>query len=208
MINSENEFFVIEYSPNDEGIPYFMDQEWVPELPNYDLFTAPPLPEDFSDNYAVKIKAYKLDGDYFSNDNLISSDMLILLSELKVKCISIPVKVRLYKNKTPSKEYYLFYILSYLSIMDESKSIFTISKDIETGEFNTLDEKNLEKIYYERIDKFKIRDDIHEHLFICNEISKPVCSSLFKNKFESLKLCGVKFEKIDDNYKYDAWEGW
>lgn len=30
MINSENEFFVIEYSPNDEGIPYFMDQEWVP----------------------------------------------------------------------------------------------------------------------------------------------------------------------------------
>lgn len=208
MINSENEFFVIEYSPNDGGIPHFMDKEWMPELPDYDLFTASLIPEDFSDGYVVKIKACKLDGDYFPNDNLISSDMLVLLSELKVKCISIPVRVILYKNKTPSKKYYLFYVLSYLSIMDESKSIFTISKDIETGEVNTPDEKGLDKIYYERIEKFKIRDDINEHLFFCNEISKPVCSLLFKSKFESLNLCGVKFEKIDDNYKYDAWEGW
>lgn len=208
MINSENEFFVIEYSPNDEDIPHFMDKVWVPELPDYDLFTAPPLPENFSDDYVVKLKTYKLNGDYFPNDNLISSDMLMLLSELKVKCISIPVKVELYKDKSPPKEYYLFYILSYLSIMDVSKSIFTISKDIETSEFNTPDGKGLDKIYYERIDEFKVRDDIHEHLFICNEISKPVCSSLFKSKFESLNLCGVKFEKIDGNYKYDAWEGW
>ncbi|MFG1175844.1 imm11 family protein [Erwiniaceae bacterium CAU 1747] len=208
MMNSESEFFVIEYSPNDEGIPHFMDKEWVPELPDYDLFTAPPSPDDFSDGYAVKVKSYKLDGDYFPNDNLISSDMLMLLSELNVKCISIPAMVGLYKNKAPSKNYYLFYILSYLSIIDESKSIFTISTDIETGELNTPEDKGLDKIYYEKIDKFKIRGDVQEHLFFCKEISKPVCSLLFKSEFEKLKLTGVTFERIDDNYKYDAWSGW
>lgn len=208
MTHSESEFFVIEYSPNDEGIPHFMDKEWVPELPDYDLFTAPPSPDDFADGYTVKVKSYKLDGDYFPNDNLISSDMLMLLSELNVKCISIPTAVGLYKSKAPSKRYYLFYILSYLSIMDESESIFTISTDIETGELNTPEAKGLDKIYYEKIDKFKVKSDIKEHLFFCREISKPVCSSTFKSRYESLKLSGVKFKKIDGNYKYDAWSGW
>ncbi|WP_120807061.1 DUF1629 domain-containing protein [Yersinia sp. IP36721] len=208
MSNAENEFFVIEYAPDDAGIPHFMDKEWTPELPGYDLFTAPPSLDDFSDNYAVKVKSYKLDGDYLLNDNLISFEMLMLNSELNVKCISIPVNVYLYKNKAPLKKYFLFYLSSYLSIMDESKSVFTISKDIETGELNTPEAKGLDKVYYEKIDKFKVKDDIKEHLFFCKEISKPVCSLLFKRNFEMLKLTGVTFEKIDDNYKYDAWGGW
>ncbi|MRX40866.1 hypothetical protein GJU43_16375 [Flavobacterium sp. LC2016-23] len=208
MINDENDFFVIEYQPNDSGMPHFMDKEWKPELPDYDFFKAPPSSGDFSDHYLAKVKAYNLDGDYFPDDDLISSEMLMLVSKLDVKFISVPIKVSLYRDKTPSNKYFLFYLSSYLSIMDEDSSVFTISKDIETGKLNTPDERGLDNTHYEKIDKFKIRSDIKEHLFFCKEISKPVCSLLFKSEFESLKLRGVKFEKIDDNYKYDPWGDW
>lgn len=208
MINSSADFYIIKYYPNGDGIPYFMDKEWVPELPEYDIHKKPPSPNAFVDKYYVKAKSYKLNGDYLLEDNLISFDFYKLCEKFNVKCICIPVDIYLMRGKSPEKKYFLFFILSYLSILDKDKSIFSISKSIYDGGSDTPENKGLDKIYYERIDKFHIIDNIEKHLFFCLEIMKPVCSKMFKEEYERLNLNGVEFIPIDKNYTYDAWEGW
>ncbi|PHM73080.1 imm11 family protein [Xenorhabdus kozodoii] len=207
MTHTENDFFIVKYSPDGVGIPYFMDKEWNPELPSYDIYKKPPSLEELADKYNIKIKSNQLDGDFFVKDRLVSLDILNLCKELKINCITVPVTIQLYRNKTPKKQYFLFFLSDYISILDPEKSIFSISRDIYTDKLDTPEDKGLDKIYYEKIDKFHIKEDISKHLFFCQELSKPVCSNVFKEKFESLNLKGVEFEIIDDNYKYDAWDG-
>ncbi|MBW7983483.1 imm11 family protein [Enterobacillus tribolii] len=201
-------YYIIQYSPDDEGVPHFMDKTWTPALPGYDIYTAPPHQNDFAKKYALKAKSYQLNGDYLLNDNLVSHEFIELCNSLNVNFFYIPTDVQLLRSKVPSKEYYLFFLLDYLSILDQNKSIFTISKDINSGKLNTPEDKGLNKTYYDAIDLFHIKDDVSKHLFFCQEISQPVCSQEFKVKFESLGLKGIEFILIDDNYKYDAWEGW
>ncbi|QHM73337.1 imm11 family protein [Mixta intestinalis] len=205
-INSD--FYIIQYAPNDEGIPHFMDKEWIPELPDYDIYVRPPCAKNFEKKYTLKIKSYQLDGDYFINDNLVSYDFLELCEDLNVNFIHIPTDIKLFRNKTPAKKYYTFFVLDYLSILDKNKSIFTISEDIDSGKLNTPEDRGLDKTYYDKIDRFCIVDDVFSHLFFCQDISQFVCSGVFKEKFESLRLKGITFKPIDNEYKYDAWEGW
>lgn len=201
-------FFVLKYSPDGKGIPSFIDKIWTPELPDYDFYNFAPCAKSFLAKYDVKIKATKLDGDYLPEDELVSDSIRILCEELDVKCICIPVDVRLQRNRTPEKKYNLFFLTSYISILDQEHSVFNISIDPETGKLNTPEDRGLHKVFYDSIDLFKVRDDIDENLFFCNEIAAPVCSSAFKDEYENRGLTGITFIKIDDNYKYDAWEGW
>lgn len=198
-------FFSLKYSPNGQGVPYFIDKDWTPELPDYDFYNFPPCVSDFLTKYDVKIKETKLDGDYLLEDELVSDDFRILCEELDVKCICIPVNVRLQRNKTPEKKYNLFFLTAYISILDQGNSVFNISIDPETGKLNNPEERGLHKVFYDSIDLFKIREDINEHLFFCNEIAAPVCSSDFKEEYENRGLTGITFIEIDDDYKYSAW---
>ncbi|MEI7418789.1 MULTISPECIES: hypothetical protein [Pectobacterium] len=205
MKNREKSFFIVQFSPDGNGVPYFMDKDWSPELPDYDLYNSPPVERLFSESYILKAKTKTLDGDYLVEDNLISMDMYGLCKELNVRCISIPVDIELYRKKVPAKKYFLFFLRSYLSIMDRDNSIYEVSVDHETGKFNTPEDRGLEKTYYESIDLFEIKEEINEHLFFCNEIAAPVCSDIFKSKFELLGLKGVGFKEINSDYKYSAW---
>ncbi|MBI6549756.1 hypothetical protein [Xenorhabdus lircayensis] len=207
MINTENNFFIVKYAPDGVGLPDFMDKEWSPELPYYDIYKNPPSLETLADKYNIKIKSYQLDGDFFVKDRLISLEMLKLCNELKINCITVPVEIQLYRKKIPQKQYFIFFLSDYLSILDLNKSVFSISKDIYTGKLETPEDSGLDRIYYETIDKFCIKEGISQHLFFCQELAKPVCSHVFKEKFESLNLKGAEFEIIDNNYKYDAWDG-
>ncbi|WP_165678468.1 imm11 family protein [Metapseudomonas otitidis] len=200
-----NNFFVIDYFPDGAGRPYSMDKVWSPELPGYDIYTAPPNLDDFSDRYSVRIKTFKLDGDYFPDDNLISGEMFNLVNDLSVRFISFPVAIDIHRGRVPSKAYYLFYLTNYLSLMDGAGSVYTISRDLDSGRLNTPEDRCLDKVYYEKIDFFKTRDDVSDNLFFCKEISKPVCSVFFKEEFEARGLSGVTFIPIDDSYRYDPW---
>lgn len=208
MINSSVDFYIVKYDPDGEGAPHFMEKEWTPELPILDIHIKAPSLSDFASEYNLKAKSYKLDGDYLVEDNLISLDFYNLCREFNVKCICIPANVRLLRNKTPNKKYFLYFNKAYLSILDSDKSVFSISKDIYNGKNNTPEDKNMDKIYYDKIDKFHVIDGISEHLFYCKDIMDTVCSKSFKDKFDYLNLKGVKFIPIDQDYKYDAWEGW
>ena len=191
--------------PDGKGIPYFMDKHWTPELPDYEFYDSPPYEGDFLTVYSLKAKTYQLNGDYLVDENLVSNEMLYLCEKLNVKCIRIPVDINLHRGVRPQKKYFLFFPLSYLSILDKDESTYTISIDLDSGKLNTQEERGLKKTYYESIDKFKIKNNIREHLFFCNEIAASVCSIQFKNEYEALGLTGVSFKEINDNYQYSAW---
>ena len=198
-------FFIVQSDPDGKGIPYFMDKHWTPELPDYEFYDSPPCEGDFLNAYSLKAKTYQLNGDYLVDENLVSNEMLYLCEKLNVKCIRIPVDINLHRGVRPQKKYFLFFPLSYLSILDKNESIYTISIDLDSGKLNTQEERGLKKTYYESIDKFKIKNNIREHLFFCNEIAASVCSIQFENEYEALGLTGVSFKEINDNYQYSAW---
>lgn len=198
-------FFIVQSDPDGKGIPYFMDKHWTPELPDYEFYDSPPCEGDFLNAYSLKAKTYQLNGDYLVDENLVSNEMLYLCEKLNVKCIRIPVDINLHRGLRPQKKYFLFFPLSYLSILDKDESTYTISIDLDSGKLNTQEERGLKKTYYESIDKFKIKNNIREHLFFCNEIAASVCSIQFKNEYEALGLTGVSFKEINDNYQYSAW---
>ena len=207
MILSTNlqPFFIVQSDPDGKGIPYFMDKHWTPELPDYEFYDSPPCEGDFLNAYSLKAKTYQLNGDYLVDENLVSNEMLYLCEKLNVKCIRIPVDINLHRGFRPQKKYFLFFPLSYLSILDKDESTYAISIDLDSGKLNTQEERGLKKTYYESIDKFKIKNNIREHLFFCNEIAASVCSIQFKNEYETLGLTGVSFKEINDNYQYSAW---
>ncbi len=207
MILSTNlqPFFIVQSDPDGKGIPYFMDKHWTPELPDYEFYDSPPCEVDFLNAYSLKAKTYQLNGDYLVDENLVSNEMLYLCEKLNIKCIRIPVDINLHRGVRPQKKYFLFFPLSYLSILDKDESTYTISIDLDSGKLNTQEERGLKKTYYESIDKFKIKNNIREHLFFCNEIAASVCSIQFKNEYEALGLTGVSFKEINDNYQYSAW---
>ncbi|MGX7655344.1 hypothetical protein [Shewanella putrefaciens] len=35
-------FFIVQSDPDGKGIPYFMDKNWTPELPDYEIYDSPP----------------------------------------------------------------------------------------------------------------------------------------------------------------------
>lgn len=197
-------FFIVQSDPDGKGIPYFMDKHWTPELPDYEFYDSPPCEGDFLNAYSLKAKTYQLNGDYLVDENLVSNEMLYLCEKLNVKCIRIPVDINLHRGVRPQKKYFLFFPISYLSILDKDESTYTISIDLDSGKLNTQEERGLKKTYYESIDKFKIKNNIREHLFFCNEIAASVCSIQFKNEYEALGLTGVSFKEINDNYQYSA----
>lgn len=198
-------FFIVQSDPDGKGIPYFMDKHWTPELPDYEFYDSPPCEGDFLNAYSLKAKTYQLNGDYLVDENLVSNEMLYLCEKLNVKCIRIPVDINLHRGVRPQKKYFLFFPISYLSILDKDESTYTISIDLDSGKLNTQEVRGLKKTYYESIDKFKIKNNIREHLFFCNEIAASVCSIQFKNEYEALGLTGVSFKEINDNYQYSAW---
>jgi hypothetical protein len=198
----------MEYTPDGLGSPYFMDKNWAPELPDYDIFVAPPTINDFESKYVLKVDSAHLDGDYLVSDNLASSLFLDLCKEFGVNLICRPLEVQLLNKKSPEKKYFLFFLADYMEILDKEKSTYIVSTDIDSGLPDTPEDRGLDKTYYDKIDVFIVNDNVSSNLFFCQDISKPVCSGEFKNKFEALGLKSIEFHPLDESFRYDAWAGW
>ena len=137
MTSDSQHFFIIESAPDGKGIPYFIDKEWIPELPDYEFYDSPPCKSEFAASYKLKAKVTQLSGDYLVDENLVSSSMILLCEKLKINNIGIPTDILLQRRKKTDKEYFLFFLLDCISIMEKNKSIYEISVDNETGKFNT-----------------------------------------------------------------------
>ena len=189
-------FFVINFKPGGEGFPHYIDKEYTPELPTFNIHTALPELTVFCDHYTLRTTVDNLAGDYYPLDDLASDEMLSLCSALSVDYFNVPLSIELSDGGEVSKHYNLFYLKKYLSIIDKDKS------EYEIDDFITDDET----VYYSKINRFIIKENLCDHLFFCTDIGKPVCSSDFKERITKQGLVGIVFMAIDNNYKYDEWD--
>lgn len=206
MSSNQNCFFIVQFIPGGAGVPPFFGKDWTPELPDYTFYDSPPREETFATSYRLKAKTISLNGDYFVEDHLASMAMCDLCERLNVKFFHIPVEIDLYRGKTPKKSYYLFFLKSYISILDRESSIYSLSNDMENANLNTSKPSERTRLFYDSIELFKVKASISENLFFCNELMLPVCSKVFKDECERLGLEGVGFKPLDESYKYSAWE--
>ena len=204
MMVNKNQFYVIDYSPDGKKLPLYIDKVFTPELPYFDIFIAPPKQNEFAKAYVLDTSVQEIEGDYFVEDDIASERLVQLCRSMNINFISIPLEI---KSREVHCNYNLFYLADYISIIDTEKSIYEISKDLETGRLNTPDEMGLDKVYYENITRFIVKDNIDKDLFFCKDIIKHVCSENFKETFERNKLSGVSFTPINNEYTFDAWEG-
>ncbi|WP_110875984.1 imm11 family protein [Franconibacter helveticus] len=198
-------FFVIEFKPDGEGLSHYIDKVFIPELPTFNIHTALPELNEFNSHYILKRKVGSLSGDYYPLDSLASDAILSLCSELNVDYFSIPLSIELENKRALLKKYNLFYLKKYLSIIDKNKSNYEIDNVVGVSNGSEIDKEN-ERVYFTRIDKFVVKNEVHDHFFFCTDIGKPVCSMDFKNLFLSKGLAGLDFIPIDDDYSYDEWE--
>lgn len=91
-----------------------MDKEWGPELPDYDIYTAPPGATNFCPVYRLRTNATQLDGNFLVNDNLVSVDFLKLCEQCQVRSIRIPVEASLLKENLRKNIIFYWIILRFL----------------------------------------------------------------------------------------------
>lgn len=196
-------YYVISYLPDGKDCPYFVEKDWVPQLPYFDIYRNPPDRELFSDKYVLQAKTTRLNGDFLIEDDIASERAIQLISDFNTPYFSIPIEVNLQRGKVPKKKYELFYLTQYISILDIDGSIFATA----ASPGSPPESDNSGRMYFDRIDKFHVRKDIESDLFFCIDISKAVCSGEFKSEYEARSLTGLKFTPIDESFVYDPWSG-
>ncbi|EKM0529516.1 hypothetical protein ACOQWH_004257, partial [Cronobacter turicensis] len=88
-------FFVINFKPDGEGLAHYIDKEYIPELPTFNIHAGLPELTDFCDHYTLKTTVNNLSGDYYPLDDLASDEMLSLCSDLSVEYFNVPLKIEI-----------------------------------------------------------------------------------------------------------------
>lgn len=201
--DANSDFFVIERKP-DAGVPKFFEKIWSPDLPLFHFPSGKINKNEFIARYSVKAKTYKMTGDYFKSDYIASDRFVEMCENFGVDFISAIADVTLYKDKRPERIYYFFMPIERVDLLDEENSVFSISKDLETGKLQTR-ESGLDSTYYDKIDLFVAKKDVGRDLFLCTELKETVCSARFRKSFEDAGMSGIGFKPIDQNFRYDPW---
>src|SRR5216684_4516135 len=98
-----NEFFMLRYAPDGEGIPHFFAEEWQPLSPREYSPDINPRDYPFAGNYQLKVDTDKLDGDYLLTANIVSDAVLSLSKLLDIDFRAIPLIVKLLGGAEPQK---------------------------------------------------------------------------------------------------------
>lgn len=203
MMADMKKFYIVKYSPDGKGAPYFFDKHFEPDLPEYDMFNVPPNPGAFEKNYKLRALTSEISADFLPDDNMVSKAVLNVCEELGVNFLARPLDVTLSKKKKSVKEYFLFFLQDYISILDRASSVYKEGQDF--SQVDDQERKFPERHFYDKIDHFVVQGSIIKDLFWCLDVSQPVCSDVFKRNFLELGLAGIEFVPIDSNYIYDPW---
>ncbi|MBC3952035.1 imm11 family protein [Pseudomonas folii] len=200
-------FYVLEYESVDEGCPVFLegvantDWEWTIYDPAPYKFTITKNHEFRVTDKDVKV----LDLDYSgSPTNLVSQHFLNVCDTLEAKYRSVPVKVNLANGAETSKDYFYFLSAQWESLLDESKSEYSLELNMESGK------PAVNKFYpnancYNWISKFITKNNIEADIFWSSELMELVCSKRFVDKAAQCGLKGLNFVPLDEEYRYDPW---
>ncbi|MFR0675080.1 hypothetical protein ACLUUI_16045 [Enterobacterales bacterium AW_CKDN230030176-1A_HGKHYDSX7] len=197
------DYYVVSYE-NAVGIPRFFEAEWYPNLPELNQTRENPERSSFESSYALKLKLEKFEIDAVLEKYIVSSRFVSLCSRFECEYIDVPLKVELGSGEK-LEDFRFFYVLSRGSLLDVEKSKFVLT---DKRLLRPDSERSGALPVYDRIDRFIVKENIHEDLLFCEELKQAVCSSDFREAYISEKLVGLKFERIDENFVFDPWGDW
>ncbi|MGE8046599.1 imm11 family protein [Pseudomonas monteilii] len=197
------EYYVVSYE-NVAGIPRFFEAEWYPKLPELNQTRENPEKSSFESFYALELNLEKFEIDAVLEKYIVSSRFVSLCSRLECEYIDVPLEVELSSGEK-LENFRFFYVLSRGSLLDVEKSKFVLT---DKGLLRPDSERLSVLPVYDKIDRFVVKENIHEDLLFCEELKQVVCSSDFKENYFAEKLVGLKFEKIDEKFVFDPWGDW
>lgn len=206
---NEKKYYVMQYSSADEGCPaslagFFNHDkfEWTP----YELH---PVELGINKEYrlelsALDMKLEALNFDFYQvSTSYVSRKFLDVCDALNASFRAIPLEISLGGN-TRKNEFFIFLPGESLSALDNVRSVYEVSKDIETGRI--VDSPLYpDAVSIDSIDSFVVSEDVESDIFRCQETLELFCSERFRLAATGLK--GISFLEVDEAYRYDPWAG-
>lgn len=194
-------FYVINADENSD-VPLFFEEEWSPNLPEFNQVVKNPEREIFADSYEMKADLDRFETDVVFEQYIASAEFVRMCESQNCTFIDIPLKVTLSGGVKTEKEYKFFCVISRCSLLDSDNSVFTL---MDERLLRPLEEREDLTPAYERIDKFVPSNEVSEDLFYCEELKQLVCSSDFKANYDERNFSGLEFQKIDGDFVYAPW---
>jgi len=199
----KKEFYVVSPAVV-KDVPIFFDAEWLPELPEFNQVEKNPPKNLFEPSYTIKLELEQFETDAVLEQYIVSSRFLSLCAAHKCEYIDLPLTIELASGKS-IQDFSFFCLLSRYSLLDVEKSEFVL---MDEGLLRPMAERVDKSPVYDRIDRFIVKENIGEDLFFCEELKQAVCSSAFKEEYFTKELIGLDFERIDEDFTFNPWEGW
>ena len=145
-----------------------------------------------------------LDFDFYDPQSPIVSDAFLgVCDALEVGYRAVPLRMLFRSAKSAAQVYHLLLPCDSAALMDRRDSEFREDRVLETGEV-MMDRHFPEHPVYSWIKHFAIAPT-PLHLFQSIEMRKIVVSDTFKRLAESKNFKGIRYIKIDDDFRYDPW---
>ncbi|WP_237772769.1 imm11 family protein [Pseudomonas putida] len=205
MRNSK--YYVMRYCSQDSGCPIVLSGFFNCDEFEWDSFELNPMALNIENRYSLELSGLEmslgdLDFDYYQlGEAFVSKKFLGVCDKLGAKYKAIPLEIS-FKGGSRKDEFFIFLPGESLAALDKAKSVFEVSKDMESG-------VEIESPIYpgsvsiDSIKKFVISPALDADIFRCQETLELFCSDRFKSAAGDLK--GLAFEGVDEHYAYDAW---
>lgn len=206
---NQNKYYVLQYSATDDGCPESLNGffnhdkfEWRP----YELY---PKELDIKNSYRLEVSALGMRLETLSFDfyqvgaTYVSKNFLKVCDDLNASYRAIPLEISL-DGRSRKNEFFIFLPGESLPVLDKVRSVYEVSKDIETG--NVVQSPLYPgAVSIDKIDSFVVSEDVGSDIFRCQETLELFCSERFRLAASALR--GISFLEVDENYRYDPWTG-
>lgn len=207
MSTDENIYYVMNTDLTKAGRSVSLAGFFNCERFEWDSYESNPQRLEIKHEYKLNLTSENLDIDKIDFDfhqigaTYVSQRFLDVCDSLGSKYRAVPLELQV-GEKTRRGEFFIFLPGESLAVMDKTKSIYEISKDIETGK--VIDSPLYPgSVSIDKIDLLVLSKDIQSDIFRCQETLELFCSQRFFVAARELK--GISFSRIDDAYQYDPW---
>lgn len=204
---SDKKYFAVRYDSTGEGCPIVLTGFFNIDEFEWEPFEPCPTKIKVAKNYELSLSGLemplgKLDFDYYQlGGEYVSLKFLKLCDTLRISYRAIPLKINL-NDESRENEFFIFLPGESLAALDRDKSVFEQSVDCDTG-LAIQSPLYSGAVSYDSVTRFVLSEALSSDLFRCQETLEIFCSEKFMVAAQELK--GIKFDPIDESYRYDAW---
>ncbi|MDF3871045.1 imm11 family protein [Pseudomonas putida] len=207
MSENEENYYVISYNSTEAGCPVSMAGFFNCQKFEWDPYESNPERLDIKHHYGLELTSLdldfgSLDFDFYQVGAIyVSKKFLDVCDSVGAKYRAVPFDLKS-GSKIRQGEFFIFLPGESLAAMDKERSIYEVSKDIESG---LIINSPLYpgSVSIDKIDLFVVSESVKSDIFRCQETLELFCSERFLLAASDLK--GISFGKVDSSYKYDPW---